>query len=68
MGGGRETFVTSVYTSRLFIAPENPILPIVEKRGDIVRADNEGPTVDAIFSFMEINGETEQRGDIFPRK
>lgn len=48
-----------------FLSPWNPILPIVEKRGDIVRADNEGPTVDAIFSFMEINGETEQHGDIF---
>lgn len=47
---------------------KTPFLPIVEKRGDIVHADNEGPTVDAIFSFVEINGETEQRGDIFPRK
>lgn len=66
-GRGGKLCDIRVHISPLY-RPGKPILPIVEKRGDIVRADNEGPTVDAIFSFMEINGETEQRGDIFPRK
>lgn len=67
MGGRGNLCDIRVHISPLY-RPGKSILPIVEKRGDIVRADNEGLTVDAIFSFMEINGETEQRGDIFPRK